>query len=379
MKKILVLTFLVILSGTLAFPQSRTSVYSFPLWNANDILHAGSTTDTSVSNAGINGISLRSERFWTRWFDYANDSLRGIGYVRFKNGGIIQDTSGTNFAFNGALFASGSLLSAGSLTGTAFSINSDASANAIDLTARNSGLLSKFWLYNSAFNYWAENGQFGTRAVYAYPTSANPGMAVFPYGTSAGNTGSLGFVELAANGTNYVGFKAPDNIPSSLAWVLPSGDGTSNQVLKTDGSGALGWATVNAAFLPSDVAYRDTPNVFTQANAIQGALTLGLSHSASGGIYFEDAGSSNNVLFTPASLSANRTLYLPNASGTLMTVDGGQTVTSGTWNGSIIDVTHGGTGTSTQFTAGSLVYAGSSGIYRQSNANLFYDSTNNRL
>lgn len=55
------------------------------------------------------------------------------------------------------------------------------------------------------------------------------------------------------------------------------------------------------------------------------------------------------------------------------------TITSGVWNGTIIGVAYGGTGTSTAFTQGSVVFAGSSGIYSQDNANLFYDSTNKFL
>jgi len=40
---------------------------------------------------------------------------------------------------------------------------------------------------------------------------------------------------------------------------------------------------------------------------------------------------------------------------------------------------NGGTGTATAFTAGSVVFAGASGVYSQNNANLFWDNTNNRL
>ena len=39
----------------------------------------------------------------------------------------------------------------------------------------------------------------------------------------------------------------------------------------------------------------------------------------------------------------------------------------------------GGTGTSTQFTTGSVVFAGASGVYSQDNANFFWDNTNDRL
>ncbi len=44
-----------------------------------------------------------------------------------------------------------------------------------------------------------------------------------------------------------------------------------------------------------------------------------------------------------------------------------------------LGVDHGGTGTTTQFTLGSLAFAGASGVYAQDNANLFWDDTNNRL
>jgi hypothetical protein len=41
--------------------------------------------------------------------------------------------------------------------------------------------------------------------------------------------------------------------------------------------------------------------------------------------------------------------------------------------------TSGGTGTATAFTAGSVVFAGASGVYSQKNASIFWDNTNNRF
>lgn len=55
------------------------------------------------------------------------------------------------------------------------------------------------------------------------------------------------------------------------------------------------------------------------------------------------------------------------------------TIGTGTWNGSTIGTGYGGTGTSTAFTPGSLVFAGTSGVYDQNNTNLFWNNTNNRL
>lgn len=48
------------------------------------------------------------------------------------------------------------------------------------------------------------------------------------------------------------------------------------------------------------------------------------------------------------------------------------------WTGTL-GVTRGGTGTGTAFTAGSVVFAGASGVYGQDNGNLFWDDGNDRL
>ena len=45
----------------------------------------------------------------------------------------------------------------------------------------------------------------------------------------------------------------------------------------------------------------------------------------------------------------------------------------------VLPVANGGTNTSTAFTAGSVVFAGSGGTYTQDNSGLFWDNTNNRL
>ena len=45
------------------------------------------------------------------------------------------------------------------------------------------------------------------------------------------------------NGSNYVALKAPNSLASNLTLTLPSADGSSGQVLTTDGSGTLSWST----------------------------------------------------------------------------------------------------------------------------------------
>jgi hypothetical protein len=105
-----------------------------------------------------------------------------------------------------------------------------------------------------------------------------------------------------ADGSHYVGLQAPSTVSSNLVWTLPAADGSANQLLKTDGSGALGWASdtqsnlldednmsSNSATQPASQqsikAYADTKAVLTGstnntittvtgANAIQGEANL---------------------------------------------------------------------------------------------------------
>jgi hypothetical protein len=46
-----------------------------------------------------------------------------------------------------------------------------------------------------------------------------------------------------SDSSNYVGFQGAAVVAASLTWTLPAADGTNGQVLKTDGTGALGWVT----------------------------------------------------------------------------------------------------------------------------------------
>ena len=46
-----------------------------------------------------------------------------------------------------------------------------------------------------------------------------------------------------ADNSNYVGLKAPTTVTTNRIWTLPATDGTSGQLLSTNGSGTLSWIT----------------------------------------------------------------------------------------------------------------------------------------
>jgi mucin-19 len=57
------------------------------------------------------------------------------------------------------------------------------------------------------------------------------------------NQKEIRFRETTANGTNYVALKAPASVSADLTFTLPATDGTNGQVLTTNGSGVLSFAT----------------------------------------------------------------------------------------------------------------------------------------
>ena len=87
-------------------------------------------------------------------------------------------------------------------------------------------------------------------------------------------------------GTNYVGFKAP-TLSANRMWTLPTGDGSSGQVLKTDGSGVLSWVGGVAA-IPHIIGSSSST---TNANSV----SIGYSSWAAGGPQTGDGGAIENV------------------------------------------------------------------------------------
>jgi len=67
-------------------------------------------------------------------------------------------------------------------------------------------------------------------------------VQINPFGTNAGETGEIRFLELAVGGTHYMGFKAADALAGTVIWTLPDTDSTGTQFLVSDGSGVLSWS-----------------------------------------------------------------------------------------------------------------------------------------
>lgn len=96
-----------------------------------------------------------------------------------------------------------------------------------------------------------------------------------------------------SDSSNWVALQGAATIASNVTFTLPNADGTTGQALKTDGSGALGWATFAALA---------TAQTFTAAQ--RGAITA----LTDGATITPDFAVANNFSVT---LGGNRTLANP--------------------------------------------------------------------
>lgn len=70
--------------------------------------------------------------------------------------------------------------------------------------------------------------------------------ADFLVGNSASTGGTLKLMEDTDNGSNFVGLKAANTLAASTTWTLPAADGSAGQVLSTDASGTLSFASTTS-------------------------------------------------------------------------------------------------------------------------------------
>jgi hypothetical protein len=133
------------------------------------------------------------------------------------------------------------------------------------------------------------------------------------------NQKEVRFRETTANGTNYIGLKAPASLSADLTFTLPATDGTSGQVLTTNGSGVLSFATP-----ASGIAWQSS------------VKTSGFTAVAGEG-YFCNTTSAGFTVTLPATPSAGQQIALVDYAGTfdtnsLVISPNGNKIESGTGN-----------------------------------------------
>ena len=101
-------------------------------------------------------------------------------------------------------------------------------------------------------------------------------------GNNSTTGGTLKLNEGTNNGTNFVGLKAPNSVSSNVTFTLPGSDGTSGQILTTDGSGNLSFAAAPSGVL----TIKDDSSTASTINLTSEDLTLlggtGITSTVSG-------------------------------------------------------------------------------------------------
>ena len=150
-----------------------------------------------------------------------------MAYGKIKADAIIYDDSGSDVEKTIASLAAAASLNSPTFTGTV----TVPTASANDNTTKAA----------STAYVQAELGDYltTTTAASTYATKASP---TFTGDVTVNAQGDLRFAD--NDSSNWVAFQAPATVGSNVTWTLPAADGSANQLLTTNGSGALTWSTV---------------------------------------------------------------------------------------------------------------------------------------
>jgi len=195
--------------------------------------------------------------------------------------------------------------------------------------------------------------------------------------TPAGNEGDINYVSslhvmVYCNGTSWIGMGVSQPVSFGTLTTNDFCTATSGTAiscttqfvnLASQVTGTLGTTnggTGLAAYTTGDMLYASATNTLSKLSI--GTTGWVLTASPAGPTW------SASVAGSVGSFSAGTTGFTPATATT------GAVTLAGT-----LAVGNGGTGTATALTKGSVVIAGTSGVYTQDNANFFYDATNHRL
>ena len=228
----------------LSFLNSNSTVFNDPLL----VLHQGSTSNDSdvgfVFNRA-NGLVSNVAVYWSE----TDDTF----YTAYTNSGGATDANlvPTSYApFTVGTINANNAVVTGNLTvsGTTTTINTTNSTISDSLIELNSGAGSNA----NDLGFIFERGSTGDNAAIIWDESAD----VFVLGTTTATGASTGDLTVS-----QVGLHA-GSITINSAYTFPTADGTADQVLTTNGSGTLSFATASGGGV-------------TEATAIEYAIALG--------------------------------------------------------------------------------------------------------
>jgi len=270
--------------------DSTTDTLTLAAANTNVIITTNATTDTVTFGLGT---------------DIVTGSVSVTGALTAIGNVVCDDIiAGGDVSVTGVISANSATLVTLNFTGggtTSIGPNNALPTDPADLEIRTNGNCDVVLDYDD---------NESSQAFRVKDGDGNIMFSVDEDGISVANgTASTGAVirlgEATANGSNYVAIQAPSTLAGNTTWILPSADGTSAQVLQTNGSGTLSFASL----------------LTTEATTTAGAI-LELREGTNNGTNYVR-------IQAPASLAANVTYTLPTADGTngqVLTTNGSGTL-----------------------------------------------------
>ena len=214
------------------------------------------------------------------------------------------------------------------------------------------------------FSDMLDHTQGTLTASSALTVDNNSALSDLNIGNNATTGGSLQLKEGTNNGTHHVQLKAPNALGGNLALTLPSADGSSTNVLRTNGSGTLSFGavatselsgTITNAQLAGSIADSKLNQITTAGKValssleIDGGTDIG-ANLADADLFIVDDGAGG----TNRKLAASRIkTYVNSAGGTAITaldIDGGTDVGEDLVDADLMIVDNGADGTNRKTT-----------------------------
>ena len=199
--------------------------------NSNIALAPTGTGTVDVSTSRITGVSTpnaASDAATKGYVDTQVGAISGSTNLSYDAGTrVIASDTGNDATLPLATTSDAGLLSSADKTKLNGLSQSSTSANNTSVTTVDNGVNSG---YVDIITDNSLQARFGS------------GTSTFSSHIKLDNPKELRYFEDTSNGSNYLAFKAPASVTSSVTFTLPDGDGSADQVIKTDGNGTLAWA-----------------------------------------------------------------------------------------------------------------------------------------